>query len=163
ALAGDAARLLGGVVPPTQPDGQILRVERDPQVSPDELGQPGGGPQVGGEAVQGGALGQPAEDDLLLGVRQLTGPAWGGVSRQAGPGPAGPRLPRPAEAGHGGRRRARRPPRQRPGRPAEAGRRGRGGAEERTRRAAAGGAARLGAGRPDRLNEKERNRESEEA
>jgi hypothetical protein len=45
------------------------------------------------------------------------GPARDGGLGQGDTGPAGPRLPRPAEAGHG-RPSARRPPRhQRPGRP----------------------------------------------
>jgi hypothetical protein len=54
----------------------------------DELGEAPGGPQLGGEAVLGRVLGQPAPDDLLLGAGQLGratghGPCRQGVSAVA--------------------------------------------------------------------------------
>ena len=64
-------------------------MDRDTQFSPDQLGQTRGGPQVGRKAVLGGAVGQPAADDLLLAGRQLARPSGHGLRRQA----AGPVLP----------------------------------------------------------------------
>jgi hypothetical protein len=58
-------------------------MEADPELLPDQLGQARGGPQFGGEPVLGRPLAQPAEDDLLLGGRELGGAARDGASAQS--------------------------------------------------------------------------------
>src|SRR5262249_21148397 len=57
--------------------------EADAPLLLDESRQPRGGPEFGGKAVVGGAVGQPAPDDLLLGGGQLGGPAAHGPCCQA--------------------------------------------------------------------------------
>src|SRR5207244_11427816 len=64
-LAGHTLRLLGSVSPLPQPGRQVVRVEVNVPFLLDELGEAPGGPQFGGKAVLGRAVGEPAPDDLL--------------------------------------------------------------------------------------------------
>src|SRR5512135_684159 len=79
-----ASGLLGRETPLPQPSGEVVRMEVDPPLLLDDLGQTWGGPQLGGEAMLGRALGQPATNDLLLGGRQFGGPSGHGSCRQTG-------------------------------------------------------------------------------
>jgi hypothetical protein len=58
-------------------------MEADPELLMDQPGQARGGPQFGGEPVLGRLLTQPAEDDLLLGGRELGRAARDGASEQS--------------------------------------------------------------------------------
>jgi hypothetical protein len=58
-------------------------MEADPALVPDQLGQARGGPQCGGEPVLGRPRAPPAEDDRLLGGRELGGAARDGASAQS--------------------------------------------------------------------------------
>jgi hypothetical protein len=58
-------------------------VEVDAELLLDEPGQARGRPQLGGEAVLGGVVGQPAADDLLLGRGQFGRSSGHGLRHQA--------------------------------------------------------------------------------
>src|SRR5205823_13236496 len=93
ALAGDALGLLRGEPPVPQPAAEVPGVEADPELLRDQVGQPRAGPERGGEAVFGRALGQPPPHDLLLGGGELP--------RPSGDGPGGePRVAVLPEGGH---------------------------------------------------------------
>src|SRR5262249_56595325 len=72
-----------GVAALPQPGGQVVGVEADAELLLDQLGQPRGAPQLGGEAVLRRVVGQPAADDLLLSGGQLRRPSRDRVRRHA--------------------------------------------------------------------------------
>jgi hypothetical protein len=57
--------------------------ESDAELLLDQLGQPRGRPQFGGESLFQGVVAQPSENDLLLRRRQLAGAARYGTSQQS--------------------------------------------------------------------------------
>src|SRR5262249_26018077 len=83
AFARHALRFLGGVAALPQPRAKGVLIELDAPLLLDEVGQPTCGPQLGGEAVLGGVVGQPAEHDLLLGRGKFAGTTGHGWSGQA--------------------------------------------------------------------------------
>src|SRR5581483_2293418 len=77
-----APGLLRRVAPLPQPSAQVVRIAADAELLLDEAGAARRGPKVGGKAVLGGQIGQPTEDDFLLGMGKL------GRTTRAGSGPA---------------------------------------------------------------------------
>jgi hypothetical protein len=82
-LAGDPLGFLGGEPPSPQPRAEIPGIEADAELLPDQLGQARAGPHLSVESVLRGLVTQPAEDDLLLGGRELGRAARDGASQQS--------------------------------------------------------------------------------
>ena len=83
AFTGDAAGQLGRVPPLPQPVAQVIGTEVDIELLLDEQAETWGSPRLGGEAVIGRVIHQPAVDDLLLGGRQLGWTTRGRSRRRA--------------------------------------------------------------------------------
>jgi hypothetical protein len=73
-------------------------MEADGELLPDEPPEASGRPQLGGEAVIHGVVGQPAQGDLFLGGGEFGRPTGRGPRRQPGRPPAGEGGDPPADA-----------------------------------------------------------------
>src|SRR5512143_260238 len=80
---GHAPGLLRRVPALPEPGAQGVGVEVGVELLLDQLDQARSGPQVGGEAVLGGGVGQPAQHDLLLGRGEFGQTTGHRLGRQA--------------------------------------------------------------------------------